>query len=433
VLPFAARGVSSWPAVERALARALSKAPADRFPSVGAFATALRQAELPEPTRARGGVDLANAQALLDRMMRRVAVCDGKAPALEPPTCSVTYGAAGIAYALYRMACIRSDPALLSLADVWCTSARQEEDPGRAFCNAGLGLGPETIGQVSPYHTEAGIHCVQALISHAMGDVVSQQHAIEAFSSASEAPRQDMDLTLGRSGTLVACSLLLDLDRGHEGLRALGRRTMEAIWADIDPGGPIAENVKVRYLGIAHGWAGILYATLRWSQAAAEVPPASVGERLGQLAACAESRGRGLRWRRTVRRHHADYVAGWCNGSSGFIHLWGLAHQVFPNAGYLTLAEQAAWDAWDARDQIRNLCCGLAGRAYGLLCLYRHTGQRAWLARARELAEMAATGVERGFSPDSLYKGEVGVALLASDLTRPEESCLPFFEPEGWP
>jgi hypothetical protein len=35
-------------------------------------------------------------------------------------------------------------------------------------------------------------------------------------------------------------------------------------------------------------------------------------------------------------------------------------------------------------------------------------------------------------SPDSLYKGEVGVAALVADLARPEEAAQPFFGDEGW-
>jgi serine/threonine-protein kinase len=32
---------------------------------------------------------------------------------------------------------------------------------------------------------------------------------------------------------------------------------------------------------------------------------------------------------------------------------------------------------------------------------------------------------------DSLYKGEVGVALLAEELNRPEFAAMPFFELKG--
>jgi eukaryotic-like serine/threonine-protein kinase len=32
----------------------------------------------------------------------------------------------------------------------------------------------------------------------------------------------------------------------------------------------------------------------------------------------------------------------------------------------------------------------------------------------------------------SLYHGELGLAVLLTDLSCPEESCMPFFEPQGW-
>ena len=44
----------------------------------------------------------------------------------------------------------------------------------------------EIIGYTSPYHTASGVYCVQALISHALGDVVSQQEAIDAFVAESK-------------------------------------------------------------------------------------------------------------------------------------------------------------------------------------------------------------------------------------------------------
>ena len=43
MLSFAARGVEPWPEAEAALARALSKTPAGRYPSIAAFAASLRQ------------------------------------------------------------------------------------------------------------------------------------------------------------------------------------------------------------------------------------------------------------------------------------------------------------------------------------------------------------------------------------------------------
>ena len=127
-------------------------------------------------------------------------------------------------------------------------------------------------------------------------------------------------------------------------------------------------------------------------------------------------------------------MPGWCNGSSGYVFLWTLAEETLPSRGrYLDFATGAAWDAWDAADATLSLCCGLAGRSYALLNLYRATNDAAWLNRARRLALRGAT---RGNSPPEraqcLWKGELGMAVLASDLERPEDARMPFFEPMGW-
>ena len=47
---------------------------------------------------------------------------------------------------------------------------------------------------------------------------------------------------------------------------------------------PIADGTQQRRLGVAHGWAGSLLATLRWCGVASVPWPAAVGERLAQLA-----------------------------------------------------------------------------------------------------------------------------------------------------
>jgi serine/threonine-protein kinase len=126
-------------------------------------------------------------------------------------------------------------------------------------------------------------------------------------------------------------------------------------------------------------------------------------------------------------------MAGWCNGSAGFVFLWTLAHQILEEPRFREMAEGAAWNAWEAPDPHGTLCCGLAGRAYALLNLWKHGGGDDWLTRARDLATHAARSIERAAeAPDSLYKGAVGVAVLAADLARPEAAVLPFFEEEGW-
>jgi serine/threonine-protein kinase len=126
-------------------------------------------------------------------------------------------------------------------------------------------------------------------------------------------------------------------------------------------------------------------------------------------------------------------MAGWCNGSAGFVHLFTLAWRTSQDDRWLRLAEQAAWTTWEMDEPVNSLCCGRSGRAYALLNLYRHTHETAWYERARHLATAAGahateSDVQRG---DSLYKGLVGVSVLAAEIDVPARARMPFFEPEG--
>lgn len=133
-------------------------------------------------------------------------------------------------------------------------------------------------------------------------------------------------------------------------------------------------------------------------------------------------------------------MPGWCNGSAGFVYLWTLAHRTLRRAEYGILAEEAGFDTWESEGQIGSLCCGYAGQAYALLNLYKHTGDKAWLHRAQALAQRGARSIlqmpggsayqELMTRTESLYKGELGVAVLAAELERPEFAAMPFFETE---
>jgi serine/threonine-protein kinase len=280
-----------------------------------------------------------------------------------------------------------------------------------------------------------------------MCDVASQAAALEGFMAASQIECDNIDLALGRSGTLLVTSFLLDtLGEGDmlppARLLAFGDSTMASVWQEIDQQPPIREGTMITYTGIAHGWSGILYAALCWHGSSGSELPSGLEERLRQLMECSEPSGRGVRWPWVLPQGRkggaAYYMPGWCNGTAGHIFLWTAAHRVFHDDAYLRIAEKAAWDAWESSNSVSNLCCGFAGQAYGLLNLYKHTGESAWLERARELASRAAAWdpadyVALTLAPDSLYKGEMGVAVLADDLSAPETACMPFFEPEGWP
>ena len=437
-LPFAERGVEPWPEVEAVLRRALAKDPAERFPSMAGFAAALagvvppRLASRPRPN------DLADAEALLERVLERVRPGGSvfESGVQTRPTASVNYGAAGIACALYRITQGRADGEILALADLWAERAAALLGTDGAYYNSEIQIGEELIGPTALYHTAPGIHATRALVAHAQSFEGLRDEAVAAFLKSCENPGPNQDVTLGRSGLLLGGSLLLDtLDEGEtrRTLTTWGESLRQTLWEELDAQPPIRDDDSSVNLGLAHGWAGHLYAALRWSRSAKADLPARFAERMNDLAACARPWGRGVRWR-WHDVEGANSMPGWCNGSAGYLFLWTLAAETLKEPRWQDLAERTAWNTWESPDAVLSLCCGLAGRSYALLSFWRREGGPEWLTRARVLANRAARAAahREAETPDSLYKGAMGVAALAGDLLQPGQAAMPLFEEEGW-
>lgn len=445
-LPFTLRDRPPWPALEATLARALSKDPKDRFTSVGELGHRLAKVEAPAlaPSSQGPGRRLVALEPVLASILAQVRPggdwFDHGLPA--PPFCSVAYGAAGIAVGLYRVATLRSDPELVALADEWAVRAAREADLPRAFSSDELQLDQRRTGPISPFHQPSGVHAAQALISDAMGDSFACQRALHGFVAESRHPCEGLDVTLGRSGTVLVAAILLEAIDGAPGadtaaVAELAATTLAGIWEELDAMPPIAAGGSLRNLGVAHGWAGILLATLRWCRASSTPMPAGLGDRLDQLAELGRPEGLGARWawmHDPTLAAAAPTMPGWCNGSAGFVHLWTQAHAALRDDRWATLAERAAWDAYATRTSVSQLCCGLAGQAYAVLEMYKHSGEARWLAAASELGALAAASLERPAAERStvasLHKGQLGIAILAADLAEPEAAVMPFFGAE---
>jgi serine/threonine-protein kinase len=443
-LPFVERGVEAWPDMEAVLTRALAKDPSDRFASIGAFAAALSVVRVTSGPSSdivtRTYAD--RALTALSGRCRASADVGGEwwtASSLPAPAASINYGAAGVAMGMLSIAHAESAARPMILAQTWLRRAFAQANGDDAFYNAELEITPRTVGTASPYHSVAGLHAVAALLARSVGDAQAQIEATADFLAASKTGHAGLDLTLGKSSTLLGAALLLDALPKNPNvdaapLIATGNDLVAELWDSLGRRPSIAD-ADIEYLGIAHGWAGFLYATMTWCKIAGAPLPSEIERRLAELSAFARPTGRGLTWPWTlVGEGSRVTMPGWCNGSSGYVFLWTLAEETLPSRGrYLDFATGAAWDAWDAADATLSLCCGLAGRSYALLNLYRATNDAAWLDRARRLALRGAT---RGNSPPEraqcLWKGELGMAVLASDLERPEDARMPFFEPMGW-
>ncbi len=441
---FASVGLQPRPALEAVLRRSLAKDPADRYASTTELATELAKAGRAD----RRNVNRRHADPFTtarDALIESV-ISKAQFPATwsaTPPTASVTYGCAGLAYGLLRLARAREDPQLFALADQWSDHAIALASTEDAFTNSKLEIGPTTVGVSTPYHTVSGVHWVRALLSQAAADGVGFTEACALMPDSTPELSTNPDLTLGRSGTLLAYSTLIELKgtlpfAGTDAIEPLARQLASDLKGHLATQPPIGRAPTLAFLGIAHGWAGIIYALLRWLEVTRGRLDPPLVSRLDQLADLAEPHADGLRWRRTTGAHaprSSNFLPSWCNGSAGFVHLWLAAERVSGDSQYRALALGAARDASGNVESGSDLCCGLAGRAYAMLAAFRATGDEEWLAGASDMCRRAILrpGLMSELFPLSLYKGSLGLAVVCAELARPDTASMPLFESEGWP
>ena len=435
--PFEAANAPSWPEVEHVLQRALHVQPLERHSTMRALATELRAVRtanpLPRPKPTRSDT----SRALVSDFLR---VMTERPPSIgiDPPTSSLNFGAGGGAYFLYRVACLTDEPRHLAAADLWLGGALADTST-EAFYNDAIDVTRATVGEGSVFHSVVGLHALGALIAGAMGNVYGASESTELFiDTARTRPCVGPDLALGRAGQLNAAAIMVTEARMRTGkadsqLLAFGRQLYQDLDKFLRRPTPIAVDTDIDYLGLAHGWAGLLFACLHWCRATSSDVSDTVTQRLSELAGLGEPAGRGIRWpirNRTVEEDTSStsYMAGWCNGSAGFVHLYLLAHELTRDEEYLRIATLAGWNAWEsAKLGNFSLCCGTAGRSYALLALHSHGCGIEWLDRAHVLAENAVSLAQRStLLQSSLYKGSLGVALLAAEIAEPSLAAMPF-------
>jgi eukaryotic-like serine/threonine-protein kinase len=436
-------GFPTSPLLEAVLLRSVEIEPNRRFASTEEFLIAFQQAS----TGMHAGSSSRPPETnLLDAILERVAPKvlpsgGGLINNLLEPRCSLNFGAAGVAWFLYRTAGIRDDPRLLSMADVWCTQALGVSTQDDAFYCKDVGITSATVGEVSPFHTLSGIHLVQAHVSLAMGDLASAARSTSAFEKACTQLCVNPDATIGVASILLGCCALVELLHdeqcdGYSSIRALGEHCRERLESWISDNG--INGSEMRWLGFAHGWTGVLFALLRWTESLG-VPVSSVArERLYELSSLGREDVGGTFWplRTDGVRDDGIFHLGWCHGNAGYVLLWALAYQVLEEKTFLANAVGAArrissyLGIQNSKDP--SLCCGYTGQAFSLLSLYRVTRDERWYRLAQEMADSAVQFARNSPRPDSLYKGEVGVALLIEELTQPLRAGMPLIESQGW-
>lgn len=451
VQPFRTYDIEPWPAMEDVLKRALAKQPQDRYETVAEFARVIAEIQLPPPRKSRTtgvpGELLKQGSRFIDDVVAEFGVTGEhfSKGLTVGPTASVMAGAAGIAYALYRIAMRRGDPELLPLAELWVQRAAADSHKHEAFFNDDLDINASVIGPVSPYHTQAGIHLVAALIANASGDEGACESSLTEFVTASQAETDNLDILAGKLSTVMGCMIAIDslpwaLVEKVTGLHELGNRRLGETWKILEGHDAICDCREIQYLGMAHGWAGFCYAALRWHELTDFACSSTLEDRLHQVGECGMEFGRGRRWPWVLGDNSlaigSNFMPGWCNGSAGYVHLWTKAANLLHDGRYEKWAEMAAWSTWEEGAGSPTICCGLAGRAYALLEFANQRGDSEWLKRAARLARSAIerydrNGDQNDIRHESLFRGALGIAVLQSDLADPTHACMPFFGREN--
>jgi hypothetical protein len=162
----------------------------------------------------------------------------------------------------------------------------------------------------------------------------------------------------------------------------------------------------VRYLGVAHGFAGNVCALANRRRVEVDGVLAQHALRDGTLA----------NWLPFPGDDPEQLRVQWCHGAAGIVAALGhvMDEELALAGGELT---------WRAGPLVKgsSLCHGTAGNAYAFLVLHRRTGDELWLDRARAFAMHAIAQVEQereklGRGRYSLFTGDIGVALYLRHL-----------------
>jgi lantibiotic modifying enzyme len=298
-------------------------------------------------------------------------------------------------------------------------------------------------------HRVSGVYYVHALVCHARGDLTGLHTCIEKLLVAAKPSSDVTDVTLGRAGNLIAMtnllaaistSLLVDSTRLAEATKQEADFLSQTLNEANQPG-----LVNHQPFSFAHGWAGILYATMFANITLGNTRPEElhphITRRMEQLLASYKLAIKAsTKFPADLSNDNSDLqqilIPGWCNGAAGMIPFLLLWHRIYQLSDLLDLASMAASEAFSNPNRQAHLCCGIAGRVFGLLAMFRYTGESRWLDKAR------SSGL-RLFDPQlppgadkqtySLFWGALGCALTLEELQYPEQACMPLFADAAWP
>jgi hypothetical protein len=424
---FSELGLPAAPALEAVLGRALAIQAEDRYPSLRAFHAAFADATTSSP---RGISAPGPAADLVGTVTASLLDRDQIRRGMPAPSTSINYGSAGIAAGLIQAANLTGRADLLAGARAWAAQARRESDRvvESSWFNPAIDIVPGTVGSAALYHSAAGVHLVSALADLADGRLSGARRHAERYAGFAAADDDRHDLTTGGAGLLLGCAILVGADVTPPMLIERGDELLTRLRREFDPALRLP-GCGQPYLGIAHGWAGLVHAALSWCGVRGAATPDWVVTALDGLLDLAVEDRAGLRW--PVLGSGTTSWRGWCHGSAGYVGLLLTAAIALRRDELIGWAEQAGEYACDSRVQqsTGTICCGSAGAGFAALSLHRMTGAGRWVDAARRLAADATSRAGSSLMrPNSLYKGDLGPALLQLSLACPSEAGTPIFD-----
>ncbi|XP_059476634.1 glutathione S-transferase LANCL1-like [Neocloeon triangulifer] len=205
--------------------------------------------------------------------------------------------------------------------------------------------------------------------------------------------------------------------------------------AASDPNGPplMYEWHGKKYLGAAHGIAGILFVLIQSMEYLSEEKKDELEHLICQtldfvLNLCFPSGN----FPSSIG-NNSDRLVHWCHGAPAFVPVLCLAYKVFAQERYLHAAETCAKVIWK-RGLLKKgygLCHGVSGNGYALLHLYQTTKNIKYLYQGLQFARWCTTydknQTRKPDRPYSLFEGLAGTIHFLVDAQNPEGAKFPAF------
>ncbi|KAL6561589.1 LanC-like protein gcl2 [Orobanche minor] len=285
----------------------------------------------------------------------------------------------------------------------------------------------------------AGVCALGAVAAKFINDDQLHHYYLAQFKEITVSDNHPDELLYGRAGYLWSCLFL----NKHLGKETIPSTSMGAIVRRIidrgrklgrSGGSPLMfEWHGERYLGAAHGLAGIMHVLMEFELAADEIEDVK-----GTLRYMIRSRFPSGNYPISEEDRRRDVLVHWCHGAPGIALTLVKAAQVFGDKEFLEAAMDAAEVVWN-RGLLKRagMCHGISGNAYVFLSLYRLTGMVEYIYRAKAFACFLLDGAHMlmttgelhgGDSPFSLFEGIGGMGHLFLDMVQPNNARFPAYE-----